>query len=294
MNITEYQNYHETKTHTSAEFPYNTYLCSIPLDFKHVPLHWHEEVELIVIKKGSGSVSVNFRQETVTAGDIILILPGQLHAIQQKPGFAMEYENIIFKQEILVTDSRDLCTQQFLLPFFHSDSPYATFISQLYPGYTGLSSCIIQIDNLCRTKPRGYQLAVKGWLFQFFYLLISSQNSRDYVPLVRTKSLEKLKTVLKYVEDHYGEPISIDDMAALTYYSKSHFMKFFKTHMQTGFTQYLNDYRLSMAARLLTATESPVLEIAALTGFDNLSYFNRVFKRKYRVTPTQYRKASAP
>ena len=110
MNITEYQNYHETKTHTSAEFPYNTYLCSIPLDFKHVPLHWHEEVELIVIKKGSGSVSVNFRQETVTAGDIILILPGQLHAIQQKPGFAMEYENIIFKQEILVTDSCDLCT----------------------------------------------------------------------------------------------------------------------------------------------------------------------------------------
>ena len=49
MNISEYQNYHETKSHTSSEFPYNTYLCSIPLDFALVPLHWHSELELIVI-----------------------------------------------------------------------------------------------------------------------------------------------------------------------------------------------------------------------------------------------------
>lgn len=56
MNINEYQNYHETKAHTSAEFPYNTYLCSIPLDFPGVPLHWHDEMELVVIKKGQGSL----------------------------------------------------------------------------------------------------------------------------------------------------------------------------------------------------------------------------------------------
>ena len=55
MNINEYQNYHETKAHTSTEFPYNTYLCSIPLDFPGVPLHWHDEMELVVIKKGQGS-----------------------------------------------------------------------------------------------------------------------------------------------------------------------------------------------------------------------------------------------
>ena len=59
------------------------------------------------------------------------------------------------------------------------------------------------------------------------------------------------KTVLKYVENHYTEKLTIDDMAELTYYSKSHFMKFFKAHMGIGFTEYLNDYRLTMAARLL-------------------------------------------
>ena len=96
MNINEYQNYHETKAHTSAEFPYNTYLCSIPLDFPGVPLHWHDELELVVIKRGQGFVSVDFDKRLVHSGDIIIIPPRCLHAIEQDDTFKMEYENIIF------------------------------------------------------------------------------------------------------------------------------------------------------------------------------------------------------
>lgn len=54
MNLQEFQNYRENKIHTEDNFPYNTYLCSIPLDFPCVPMHWHDEIELIVIKKGRG------------------------------------------------------------------------------------------------------------------------------------------------------------------------------------------------------------------------------------------------
>ena len=98
MNINEYQNYHETKAHTSAEFPYNTYLCSIPLDFPGVPLHWHYELELVVIKRGQGFVSVDFDKRLVLSGDIIIIPPRCLHAIEQDDTFKMEYENIIFNK----------------------------------------------------------------------------------------------------------------------------------------------------------------------------------------------------
>ena len=104
MNISEYQNYQETKRHTAAAFPYNTYLCSIPLDFTHVPLHWHAELELIVIKKGRGFVSVDLNRSPVSAGDLVFIRPGQLHSIDQQEGCSMEYENIIFKKELLISD----------------------------------------------------------------------------------------------------------------------------------------------------------------------------------------------
>lgn len=101
MDKLQYKIYHENKIHTPDDFPYNTYLCSIPLDFQSVNLHWHDEVEIIVIKKGSGIVSVDLTTYSVSAGDIIFVLPGQLHAISQKDNEIMEYENILFKSSLL-------------------------------------------------------------------------------------------------------------------------------------------------------------------------------------------------
>lgn len=61
--------------------------------------------------------------------------------------------------------------------------------------------------------------------------------------------------------------------------------------MGTGFIEYLNDYRLTMAERLLKSSDASVLEIAEQSGFDNLSYFNRIFKRKYGISPGKWRSA---
>ena len=71
-------------------------------------------------------------------------------------------------------------------------------------------------------------------------------------------------------------------------------MRYFKETMGTSFVDYLRDYRLTMASRLLTTSDSAILDIASETGFDNLSYFNRVFKKKYGMTPRQFRSESFP
>lgn len=291
MNINEYQNYHETKAHTSAEFPYNTYLCSIPLDFPGVPLHWHDEMELVVIKKGQGYVSVDFDKHLVHSGDIIMICPGCLHAIEQDASYNMEYENIIFKPELLSSGANDLCMLQYMKPLLDGTLPMEHFLTPAHEVFESLSNCIRQIDLVCADQTTGWQLAVKSALFYFFFLLISERQKKTVSISHNPKSLEKMKTVLKYVEEHYTEKLTIDDMAKLTFYSKSHFMKFFKVHMGTGFTEYLNDYRLAMAARLLKSSDESILMIAEESGFDNLSYFNRIFKRKYGVSPGSYRKS---
>ena len=65
------QGYHEIKEHGKREFPFNIYPCSIPVDFTHVALHWHEEMEIIAVKKGNGRITVDTVSYPVSEGDIL-------------------------------------------------------------------------------------------------------------------------------------------------------------------------------------------------------------------------------
>ena len=289
MNKLQYEIYHETKSHTCAEFPYNTSLCSIPLDFSAVPTHWHEEMEVIVIKKGKGRVCVDLISSQVSAGDIIFVLPGQLHSIEQHSPYSMEYENIIFKPSLLHSVNQDLCYRDFLQPFFSGLVAFTYCVTPDHPDYNKLDFCIRHIDELCSQRPEGYQLAVKGLLFQIFFLLISRHPQKSLQPKAK-KSLDKIKIVLSYIQENYARPITITEIAAVCFYSESHFMKFFKDCMGVSFNQYLKEYRLQAAAQLLRETEDNILDIAAASGFDNLSYFNRTFKTKYGMSPGHYRR----
>ena len=102
-----------------------------------------------------------------------------------------------------------------------------------------------------------------------------------------------MKQIIKYIENNYMEKITIETMAQELGLSQSHFMKFFKNTMGTTFIDYLNEYRLTMASRLLISSDSSILDIAAEVGFDNLSYFNRSFKKRFQQTPREYRKRYA-
>lgn len=287
----EYENYHETVSHGDIVFPYNTYLCSIPLDFPCVPLHWHDEMELIYIKKGIGRITVDFREYKVTGPSLVLILPGQLHSIDPFNEEAMEYENIIFSPNMLVSRQNDVTATDFLLPLITGKITVPTVFTPVYPYYEDIIAPIDACDEICKTKPQGYELYVKSQLFQFFFIL--DNRCRNLTTTGKNKkTLDKMKIVLKYIENNYMQKITIGDIAAAVGFSESHFMRYFKETMGTSFVEYLRDYRLTIASRLLTSSDSSILNIAAETGFENLSYFNRIFKEKYKMTPRQFRKES--
>lgn len=287
MNILEYENTQEIKTHGLADFPFNIYLCSIPLDFPLVPTHWHNDMEIIYVKKGTGRISVDLEPFTVNQGDIIVVPPGQLHSIEQSDACSMEYENIIFQLSMLMTVQGDICTEKFFQPLLQRQIGIPNHYTPQSPVYPVLSGCLDTMDNICRDFGAGYEFAIKGQLFTFFHALISSVSAP--LPRHQNKSLDRLKDILKYVETNYADKISIADAADICGFSQSHFMKFFKNNMDVSFTDYLNDYRLTMAARLLVSSSDTIVNVAAETGFDNLSYFNRLFKRKYGCTPTAFR-----
>jgi len=288
MNILEYENYQEKKKHVDVSFPYNTYLCSIPLDFRRVPLHWHDELEIIYIKKGQGFVTVDFSQYQVSSNTIVLILPGQLHSIEQMDEFSMEYENILFNVNMLLPRTEDTSSTDFLRPLLNGKITVPSIFSNNDNYYDAIASCVDACDEICKTKPEGYDLFIKGKLFEFFFVL--SNRCRNEKNPRTVKSLDKMKIIFKYIENNYMHKITIAEIAAQVEYSESHFMRYFKETMGTSFIDCLKEYRLTMAARLLLASDASILSIAEEVGFDNLSYFNRAFKKQYGMTPSNFRK----
>ena len=290
MNILEYENTQEIKSHGLMDFPFNIYPCSIPLDFSMVPPHWHNDMEVIYIKKGKGRISVDLTPFIVNRGDIIVVPPGQLHSIEQFEDQSMEYENIIFQLNMLMAVQGDSCTENFFQPLMQRQIGIWNHYTPDSSVYPILSDCLNNMDNICESFGPGYELAIKGQLFTLFHTLFAF--IREPLPSHQNKSLDRLKDILKYVETNYCDKISIEEAANICGFSQSHFMKFFKNNMAVSFTDYLNDYRLTMAARLLVSSSDSIVNIAAETGFDNLSYFNRLFKRKYECTPTAFRSRS--
>lgn len=291
MNLSDYESYQEKKTHFDASFPYNTYLCCIPQDFLSVPLHWHQEMEIIYIKKGIGTVSVDLSTALVKEGDIILLAPGQLHGISQYENVRLEYENILFDLTMLLSKSNDSSSLGFLAPLQHSNILAKNIYTPRDQRYSAIAGCLDHADEICKTFPHAYQLAIKSCLYALFYEIFAGQQEMS-ASNVQLASLEKLKMILKYVETHFQEKITIEQIAGFCDYSPSHFMKYFKNAMGMSFITYLNDYRLTMAARLLLASDSTILSVSQEVGFENLSHFNRSFKKKFAQTPGAYRAAA--
>ena len=120
MELENYTQYKETAIHQASHFAFNTYLCTIPLDFKEVKQHWHEQFEIIYVKKGSGVVTVNLNPLHVFEGSIIPVLPGELHSIHGDENISMEYENMIFSLDILDSKEKtDWCRSAILQPLLN-------------------------------------------------------------------------------------------------------------------------------------------------------------------------------
>ena len=285
INISEYQSIHEVKSHFDYNIPYNTYPCTIPLDFDSVPLHWHEDAEFIYIKKGTGIIIIDGNENTVAAGDIAFILPGKVHGIYQLSDNSMEYENIIFDSKMFASNL-DEFYDRFLMPFFENTVDIPQVFRPGVTGYESIKRYLDSNDNISKHREGAWGLAIKGNLYLLLFNLVTLYA--DKIDTTSKKKIDKLKPVIKYVELNYSSPISVSQMAELAGFSESHFMRFFKDAFGASFVTYLNDYRLSMASRLLLQTDETVLSISQQVGFENLSHFNRQFKRKYNKTPREY------
>ena len=111
--------------------------------------------------------------------------------------------------------------------------------------------------------------------------------------LAQASQINKMKELLVFIHSNYTSPLSLKEAAGYCGYSVSYFTKFFKAFTGMTLVEYINHYRLEKAAELLLTTDLSVIEISESCGFENHSYFIRLFQRHYQTTPLKYRRLGA-
>ena len=113
-----------------------------------------------------------------------------------------------------------------------------------------------------------------------------SDSMFNYIP---SKNNELVKKAIIYISDHFSEPITLEDVASHVHLHPSYFSTTFKHSTGSSFKEYLNMVRIEESKRLLANTDFSIIDIAVATGFDDQSYFSKVFKKLTGLTPKQFR-----
>lgn len=283
--------YKENAKHGDVLMPLQLYRCIVPYSYRELSLHWHEEMEVTRIVRGGIRYTIDLAPHLVQEGDLLLIPPHTFHSAHALLNEEMTSDSLVFHLDILGYETADACTMKYLSPVQKGKYSFVPVVHPFDSGYRELSGCIGAIIECLLSRPEGFEMEVKEFLFRFYRLLY------QYGYVVKKESSvsdsemeEKLKRVLSYVREHYEENLTVSQLAKVCHFSEAHFMNFFKRFVGMTCIEYINHYRLTETARTLAETRTPVMEAALANGFRNVSYFNKLFRREFQMTPTEYRK----
>lgn len=286
----EFMSLKETGKKGNFLLPFVISRTVMPDFYTTFPMHWHQEMEIIYIEDGEFEETINFELYHVKKGDIIIIPPCVLHSFRQYESERTVFKTIMFDFSMLTGNTTDACSIKYFNPFLEGNYTSPKIISASDSHYSKLRDCILEIISVHSKREDFYEIQIKSELYKLFFVLFKyffeCQNGNLPIKDITTRNI---KIILDYIAENYSKPITIDELAEQVSLSKHYFMRFFKKYMGTTCIEYINDYRLNIAANLLLTTRMQITEIAVSIGITNLSYFNRIFRKKYNMTPKEYR-----
>lgn len=255
------------------------------------PLHWHEEIELLYQLNGRSDIQIDGEKYQIQNKLLTVIDSRQVHSIHTYSDTSM-FICVHISKKLIEKYIPDIDLYRiYCIP---DDIPDSQF-----PEY--LSVCR-QMEDLLRlyiTDKPAWQMESEGIILQVLAQLIrhfSRKSAPDEIGLSSADrtSFNRIRDVITYVEEHFREPISLQDIAGHLGLGREYFCRFFKKNMGMSFLRYLNEVRISHVYRDLEQTDAPIAEIAEKNGFHNQKLFNRTFREVYGCTPSAVRRKLKP
>ncbi len=252
--------------------------------YSFVGLHWHSEIEMLYVKNGAISVTVEERKYVLNQGDIIFIEPEKIHTVSPFI-LPLEYDAAVFSPSALSLNSEHFFGRDIIMPIINGDSEFSGIIDGSFNDYDKLKAYAETVFNKDSSKAAVFAslVGIISNLYDNGYIKKSSGQISKYS--------HDIKKCLEYISENYSRKIKLSELSDLIHVSENYFCGYFKKF--TGITPFeqINETRVKKAAALLSDSDLTVSEVAVKCGFENLSYFTRKFKSIVGCTPIDYRKA---
>lgn len=280
----------ELKEHGTSLFPLACYRNDLAK--AAIPWHWHDEFEVMVMETGTAVAGINGQLYTVAQGDGFFIGPGALHGVWSQGEGQCRLHSVVFHPRLVGGSVDSIFWQGYIEPLLSGSSPACVCFRQAAAWEAAAAAAIEEAWEAATAGERGYEFSVRDALSRVIFLLSCHLPARSGPPSERTlRNGERIKTMLQYVQDHYGEELTTAGIARSASVSESECLRCFRRMIGATPIQYVRQFRVQKAAELLTATDQTIAEIGAACGFQEMSYFAKVFRELKGCTPSEYRRA---
>lgn len=261
-------------------------------DHFFVDRHWHHTVELLYIVKGSFQFEINLEDYLLNTGDICFLNSEDLHQITGLSADTI-HDVCIFDPHILDFSYADELEETMIAPFLKHELIFPHVIRSSDAAYPVLYPMIHALMKSAIDMSSGWYAACKLRLLELLYSMKAQQlllPADTTLTAADKQKIDRYKQLISYIEAHYAEPVTLQQLADAVNCNSQYLCRFFKEITGTSPIQYLIFCRIEHACVMLTDTTLPILEISMDCGFENVSYFIRKFRQLKGCTPKEYRK----
>ena len=254
---------------------------------KQETLHCHDCLELNRIESGTGNYIIGGKVYEICPGDIFVINNRERHLAVHKEPVRMTV--ILFSSEVW----KDWYNQDYLKPFFQRTEDFSNQIRKKEEGYDKLDQTFSSIKEEAEQKETGWRNVLEAagvLLLSYLYRYyagrkhIAEEGNAALYPEKRTEQ------VFSYIEEHFREEITLQEIADSLAVSKTYLCRYFKEMTNQTVFEYVEQVRIQYACCLLKKVDLSIAEISLASGFGSVSLFNRMFKKYMHMTPGEFRK----
>ena len=276
----------ENKPHGTKDDPFSTYHIENAGRSFQIPVHWHDEFEIIYVRSGFLTVSISGESYIGKTGEAFVVSPGNLHLMGSQSG-TVDYYTFLFPLKYISFRTDDMLDEKLLEPL---NSGHLMICPRVKDTAKELCEQLIEIYMAKKDESESKiatQVRTKIILLQFIlemwkkgFIIENDTSGRNTVE----------KEMVSYIQQNFTGKISLREFGEQFHLSEKYISRYFKEHFHITLSQYVTYLRLEHAKQLLQDTDIPVTDVAMQSGYQNVSYFIRSFQKAYAVSPLKYRK----